>query len=175
MGNPFYRVRQFFRAARAMPLTQQEIERLRAVLNDDALALYQTMPLGDQRHSLNIFDALIAQGYNARPLLQAALLHDVGKRNIGLAHRTGVILLDKISLTALARVASDNAESWRHPFYVSLHHPQIGAELAARVGVEENALALIRAHQEKSHAFTGSDAKQLCEWHDALKALDDVN
>ncbi len=174
-NDPLYRIRQFFHALRAVPLTMQEQERVQTVLNPDAFVLYQTMPLGDQRHSLKIFDALDAQGYRATPLLQAALLHDVAKRNVGLVYRTGVILLKRFAPDALPRVASANEKSWRYPFYVSLHHPVLGAQLAARAGVDELALALMRAHQESAPAFHGAAAAQLTEWHRALKLLDDVN
>jgi HD-like signal output (HDOD) protein len=175
MGDPFYRARQFWRAARAVPLSRQEIERVRTVLNEDALALYQTMPPGDLHHALDIHDALVGQGYTATPLLQAALLHDVAKRQVGLAHRTGVILLNKLSPDALKRAASADTRSWRFPFHVSLHHPEIGAALAAHAGVDERALELIRAHQERTYLFTGEHAAQLREWHALLQALDDVN
>ena len=74
-----YRVRQFLRARNAPPLTVEEKRRVRAILNDAAFELYQTMPLGDQRHALALLDGLTAQGCRARPLLEAALLHDVGK------------------------------------------------------------------------------------------------
>ena len=175
MAHPLYRVRQFFDALRAVPLSKHEMERVRAVLNENAFALYQSMPLGDQRHSLKIFDALCAQGYTAPAILQAALLHDVAKRKVGLVHRTGVILLNRFAPKALPRVASASERSWRYPFYVSLHHPEIGAELAQRAGVPEPALTLIRVHQKKEYAFKGTDAAQLDEWHRALKLLDDVN
>lgn len=175
MSDPLYRVRQFFRAVRAARLTPAEAARVREVLQDDGFALYQTMPPGDQRHSLKIFDALRAAGQDAPPLLQAALLHDVAKRKVGLAYRTGVILLKKFSPGSLEQIASANPHSWRHPFYLSLHHPALGAELAARAGVDAGALALIRAHQEHAPAFSGEDAAQLREWHRALERLDDVN
>lgn len=148
---------------------------MRTVLPPEAAALYQTMPLGDQRHSLKLFDALLTQGYDAHPLLQAALLHDVAKRKVGLGYRTAVILLNKVSPTALRRIATANIRSWRYPFYLSLHHPALGAELAAAVGASDHAVTLIRAHQEQAPLFTGADATALCEWHRALKALDDVN
>ncbi|MBI4670604.1 MAG: hypothetical protein HY741_02915, partial [Chloroflexi bacterium] len=137
-----------------------------------AFALYQTMPLGDQRHALVLLDGLAAQGFRARPVLEAALLHDVAKRSVGLGYRTGVILMNKFSPTALARVARANPNDWRYPFYVSLHHPELGAELAARAGVTEPTLTLIRAHQMTTPAFQDP---LLCEWHRALKTLDDVN
>lgn len=148
---------------------------MRGVLNEDALALYQTMPVGDQRHSLNILNALAARGHTANPLLQAALLHDVAKRDVGLVYRAGVIVLNKISPRAVPLVANGNPRSWRYPFYLALHHPELGAELAARAGIEELALVLIRAHQESSPGFQGPEAARLNAWHDALKALDDVN
>ena len=91
--------------------------------------------VGTPRRSSTSFggNALSARGSNTRPLLQAALLHDVAKREVGLVYRVGVIALNKISPSALPRVASANPRSWRNPFYVSLHHPKMGAELAAPV------------------------------------------
>lgn len=175
MKGLLYRVRQFFHARNAAPLSEAESERVRAVLNREQFALYQTMPLGDQRHSLQIFDGLCAQGYTARPLLQAALLHDVAKRELGLGYRTGVILLNRFSPHALARAASPQPRSWRYPFYISLHHPELGAELAARVGADADALTLIRVHQEKFFPADSAEKTHLREWHDVLKALDDVN
>jgi hypothetical protein len=167
-----YRVQQFVRAVRTPPLNPTEDKRVRDFLGDRAFALYQTMPRGDQRHALNIFDGLLAQGYRDRPLLEAALLHDVAKRNLGLGYRTGVILLNKLSPGALARVARDTPNDWRYPFYVSLHHPEMGAQLAAQAGITEPTLTLIRAHQDPVMPF--QDA-QLRAWQRALKQLDDVN
>lgn len=167
-----YRVQQFVRAVRTPPLNETERARVRDFLGDRAFALYQTMPRGDQRHALNIFDGLVAHGYHDRPLLEAALLHDVAKRNLGLGYRTSVIFLNKLSPDALARVARANPDDWRYPFYVSLHHPEMGAELAACAGVTEPTLTLIRAHQDNTPRF--EDA-QLDAWRRALKQLDDVN
>lgn len=175
MNDPLYRVRQLLRATNAPQLSPQDIERVQSVLNRDALALYQSMPPGDQRHSLVIFDALQEQGYNDRPLLQAALLHDVAKRNVGLAHRTGVVVLNKLSPGALAQWASENPSSWRYPFYLSLHHPELGAELAGCAGAEPEAVELIRSHQAAVPVFQGSNAASLAKWHRALKTLDDMN
>ncbi|HZQ11145.1 MAG TPA: hypothetical protein VFD70_31530 [Anaerolineae bacterium] len=170
-----YRIRQFLGAVKAAPLTPEERERVRVTLDDAAFELYQTMPTGDQRHSLKIYDALLRQGCRARPLLQAALLHDVAKRNVNLAYRMGVVVLNKISPNALACAASTSPKSWRHPFYISLHHPELSAELAARAGVDERALALIRAHQADAPRLKFEEARLLREWHRALQSLDDVN
>ena len=172
MPGLLYRVQQFVRAVRTPPLSPTEAQRAHDFLGDRAFALYQTMPRGDQRHALNIFDALVAQGYRDRPLLEAALLHDVAKRNLGLGYRTGVIFLNRLSSDALARVGRPNPADWRYPFYVSLHHPEMGAELAARAGVTEPTLTLIRAHQSTQAQFQHAP---FSDWQRALKALDDVN
>jgi hypothetical protein len=168
-----YRVRQFFDAARAAPLEDSEIRRIRPVLNDAALELFQSMPPGDRRHSLRIFDELSARGHRARPLLQAALLHDVAKRRVGLAHRTAVILLNALAPALLPRVASASPSSWRYPLHLSLVHPARGAELAARAGVDAAAVELIRHHQDSAPRFSGPNAALLSEWHTTLKSLDD--
>lgn len=175
LRDPLYRVRQFFRAVQAVPLTPPELERIRTVLNDDAFALYQTMPPGDQRHSLSIFDALRAQGHEAPSLLQAALLHDVAKRDVGLVYRTGVILLNKLAPNVLEQVASSQPHSWRYPFYLSLHHPELGAQWAQRAEVHADAVTLIRAHQTSAPGFKGNNSAMFAEWHRALKQLDDVH
>lgn len=170
-----YRVRQFLYAARAQPLQPGEERQVRSILGGDALALFQTMPLGDQRHALEILNGLLAQGITARPPLQAALLHDVAKREIGLGYRTAVVLLTRLSPTALERLASPDPRSVRYPFYLSLHHPERGAELAARAGADPRAVALIRAHQRVDARFDGEDADVMREWHTKLKDLDDRN
>lgn len=175
MSDPLYRVRQLLRAAKAPPLSAQEIERVQTVLNRDALALYQSMPRGDRQHGLAIFDSLRAQGYSDRPLLQAALLHDIAKRSIGLGYRAGVVLLNRMSHDALARCASADPNSWRYPFYLSLHHPELGAEMAAQAGADPDAVELIRYHQQAAPVFHSDHAAALTEWHRALKTLDDMN
>ncbi|OQY83672.1 MAG: hypothetical protein B6D41_16645 [Chloroflexi bacterium UTCFX4] len=167
-----YRARQFWLAVRTAPLAASENARVRACLGERAFALYQTMPRGDQRHALAIFDGLVAQGHCAPPLLQAALLHDVAKRELGLGYRAAVVLLTKFSADGLARAARAQPNDWRYPFYISLHHPRLGAQLAAQADIVEPTLTLIRAHQDALPHF--ADA-QLVEWHRALKVLDDLN
>ncbi|GIL16219.1 MAG: hypothetical protein BroJett039_13920 [Chloroflexota bacterium] len=167
-----YRARQFWLAVRTAPLTPSENARVRACLGERAFALYQTMPRGDQRHALAIFDGLVAQGHSAPPLLQAALLHDVAKRELGLGYRAAVVLLNKFSANGLTRAARAQPNDWRYPFYVSLHHPRLSAQLAAQVGIVEPALTLIRAHQD---ALPQCADAQLDAWQRALKALDDLN
>jgi hypothetical protein len=171
VSGTLYRVRQFFAAVRAQPLDAGELEAVRRYLPPDGVALFQTMRVSDQRHSLTILQELLAQGYDDRPLLQAALLHDVGKTHVGLWHRTVVILLNATSRNWLPHLASANPRSWRYPFYLSLHHPELGAEAVAHAGLDPRAVILIRRHQQPPPAQV--NGTELDRWQRALKALDD--
>ncbi len=172
MAGPLYRVRQLALALQARSLDESETELVQEYLPPAAQELYQQMPLGDQRHGLTILRQLLAQGYRARPLLQAALLHDVAKRRVRLWRRGVVVLLNRFSRQALPRLASADPRSWRYPFYLSLHHPEIGAREAEKARLDPQAVALIRCHQAPlPPGATG----ELSEWQRALKTLDDQN
>lgn len=173
MAGALYRVRQFFAALRARAPDPAELDLARQYLSPGAFELFQTMRVSDQRHSLTIVQGLLAQGYTDLPLLQAALLHDVAKAQLGLGARTVVILLNATSKRLLSRLALANPRSWRYPFYISLHHPELGAEAAAHVGLDPRAVILIRRHQRP--LGTDSDGHELGRWQYALKALDDQN
>lgn len=178
MPGALYRVRQFVSALRARPLQGDDLRLAQAHLPPGALDLFLAMPPGDQRHSLIILRALLAAGYTAEPLLQAALLHDAAKARIDLWHRTMVVLLNSISRGALPRLASPDPKSWRYPFYLSVNHPEIGAGMAERSGADPRAVLLIREHQPGPDSADGAAARlgpELVEWHKALKALDDRN
>lgn len=171
MNRPLYRLRQFFQAARANQLSKSELQFVAQYLPNAGLELFTNMPPGDQRHSLAVARTLIAHAHREKPLLQAALLHDVAKARIGLLYRVLAVLLNAFSQDALARLASADPRSWRHPFYLSLHHPELGARLAARAGLDPRAVALIREHQSPM----GLDRKELAQWQHLLKSVDNQN
>ncbi len=171
MAQPLYRAWQFLAALRARKLSREELKHVSQYLPPMGLALFQSMPTADQRHSLTILQALRAQGYADRPLLQAALLHDVAKAKVGLACRTAVILLNAVDKKLVPRLASPNPRSWRYPFYLSCRHPELGAEAAARAGLDPQAVTLIRRHQSPPD----EQESELARWQLALKALDDRN
>ncbi len=173
MTDPLYRARQFLNALRARPVDGQGLELARRYLPPRAAALFEAMSPADQAHSLAVLQALLDRGYRDRPLLQAALLHDVAKARIGIWHRTAVILLNAVSPDLVRRAASPDEQSWRYPFYLSVHHPALGAELAERAGLDPGAVLLIRRHQDPLPA-DGPDDEQKT-WQKALKAVDDRN
>lgn len=180
MSGPLYRGRQFSAAAFARRLDEDESTLAHKFLPDQAFELFQTMPSGDQRHSLTILQTLLAQGHREPPLLQAALLHDVAKAPVGLWHRTIVILLNAVSKNLLPRLASPAPRSWRYPFHLSLHHPELGAEAAKQVGLDPRAVTLIRRHQlplpvrADGQGLPPSE-REIGEWQRLLKAIDDEN
>jgi hypothetical protein len=174
-----YRARQFWRALLAyiLPLPADELAAAREVLPEAGWSLFWLMPRNDRRHSLGVYRALRAAGYDARPLSQAALLHDCGKTHSGitLLHRVAIVLLRQFRpalLAAWAQGQQPPASRWRYPLWVHAHHPEIGAGRAASAGCELDAALLIRRHQERSPQISDERA---AAWLAALQAADEDN
>ncbi len=153
LGRVYYRVHQFWAAAHA-EVAPPELAVAREILPLPAWPLFAAMPLSDQRHSLNVLHALHAQGYQTpadRDLLAAALLHDVAKAgHVHVWHRVALVLLKlthlgRSLLRWLARPAAPG--HWRYPFYVTVHHPALGAAHARSAGCSDVTAWLIEQHQ----------------------------
>ena len=144
-----YRASQFFRAltARVRP---EEIQVLDRHLTPLQQALFRQMTVNDQRHALDVLETLIRTGYGEPVLLQAALLHDVGKVGAGLRlwHRVSIVLLNAGMPGLLDRLGRDDPGSWRYPFFAHKHHARRGAELARQAGCPPLTATLIRRHHE---------------------------
>ena len=163
-----YRVSQFCRALVAW-VPKRELDLLSEYLTPQQAELFRRMPRSDQRHGLDVFHALRrkqpcnctppgswAQGPRAgqlrhdRDLLAVALLHDVGKSDgrLRLWHRVLIVLMEALRPRLLDRLAQEEPGSWRYPFFVHQHHPELGAELAQEAGCSPTTVELIRRHQE---------------------------
>ena len=180
-GVPRYRVLQFQKAVGASlaPLTPAEEMKVRAVLPDRAWLLFAAMPRVDQRHSMEVWRTLSAQGRDAPALTQAALLHDCAKHRGGitLAHRVAVVLLRAFRPELVATWAEAPAPGpggWRQPFWAHAHHPELSAALAEAAGCDPIAVALIRRHQVVSRPDDTDDAS-MYGLLAALQAADDDN
>jgi hypothetical protein len=142
-------------------------------------ALFVRMPRPYQWHALNVARRLLAQGQRDPILLQAALLHDVGKwdpatgRRVRLLPRIATVLLRRApgGPRLLHRIGSGppSAGSWRYPWYLQGHHPALGAALAARHGARPEVVALIRYHEAAATALDPEQQVRLS----ALQAADE--
>ena len=146
-----YRVRQFAMrlVARFRTIDDQPA---RGVLSPSALELFASMPRGDQAHALCVLRELGRQELVEGPLAQAALLHDVGKAGAGLTlvHRSIIVLLQTISGSLVEDLADPDPTSWRHPFYVHLHHADIGARRCQDAGCAQQVIDMVRLHETRS-------------------------
>jgi hypothetical protein len=176
-----YRSRQFFLALGAglTPLTQRERSAAWEHLPEPARCLFDAMPPADQRHSLKVMAALRDAEADHPALLQAALLHDCakGEGHIRIWHRVALVLLKAFWPALATRWAGGSTPirtDWRYPMWAHLQHPRRGAELAAAVGCDPQAVTLIRRHQEPPAMRKGDDSS-LDELLAALQAADDDN
>lgn len=133
------------------------------------------MQLGEQAHSIQIFQALREQGASHPDLLTAALLHDVGKILYPLNpwERALIVLFKKIFPKQVIAWGRGDPSGWRRPFVVSEQHPAWGASLVAEAGAPAQVIKLIARHQQK----TVHETKQAITLEDQLlsqlQVLDD--
>ena len=184
-----YRVAQFFSALKAylpgwagglrgVGLTGDDASLVNAILDTPARqALFERMPPNDQRHAIAVIRTLKQAGYDQPELMQAGLLHDVGK-SLGqpIGHRVLIVLLEAFYPELLHRLSTspvsvDQVGWWRRPFVVHAQHPAIGAAWARAAGCESGAVELILRHQESLESDPGPDRRFLA----ALQWADDLN
>jgi hypothetical protein len=84
-------------------------------------------------------------------VLQAALLHDVGKTAVAasLWMRVLMVLLERLVPGWLERVGQEGGDGWRRHVLAYQRHAEIGAELAAQAGSSPLTVSLIRRHHHQ--------------------------
>lgn len=143
-----------------------EAELARRILPRSAWEVFARMPVADRRHGLDVARRLMVSGHDDRDLLAAALLHDAAKgRRMRLWHRVGGVLLEAFAPRLLARLASTDPRSWRHPFHLYLHHAPMSADAALAAGCPPRVAAFIR----------GTSAAPDASLADALRAADEAS
>lgn len=139
---------------------------VRRILPSGGVSLFESMPVADRRHGLDVAERLLRGGHDDPDLLGAALLHDAAKgHRMRLWHRVAGVLLEAFAPSVLRRLASPDPRSWRHPFHLYLHHAPMSAEMALAAGCSTRLGAFIRGEAE-----TDGDARLL----GALGVADDA-
>jgi hypothetical protein len=115
------------------------------ILPPSAWAVFDSMPVADQRHGLDVATRLLARGVDDADVLAAALLHDAAKGSrLRVWHRVGGVLLAAAAPGALRRLASPDPSSGGYVWHVFLHHADLSAERARGAGLSERTAAFIR-------------------------------
>jgi hypothetical protein len=176
-----YRARQFFgaRAARIDPADRAAIFQA-AQLPPPLAALFERMPVSYQWHALNVARHLQAAGHSDPLLLQAALLHDMGKwdpasnRQVTLFVRVAIVPLITLpgGRTLLRRLSEHEpaARSPRFPWYLQVNHARRSAALAAQGGAAREVVELIRYHDHPPPPLSPAQRARLA----ALRTADDA-
>ncbi len=116
------------------------------------MELFLQQQPGEQLHSLEIYDQLVAQGDQSPDLWVAALLHDSGKSRYPLTamERAIVVIGQSLSPALAQQWGTGSARGWKRPFVVAVQHPAWGAEMALAAGASPLTVRLIRRHQDRS-------------------------
>jgi hypothetical protein len=171
MGGALHLVRRFFGSLRPGGPSALDREWAEGQLLASEVALWSRMPAPDRRHSVGVArEVERSLGVEAtRPVLAAALLHDVGKVESGL--RT----YGRVVATLSAKVAGhDMAHRWvkqrGYARRVGLYllHPDLGGDLLELAGSHPLTVAWARQHHLPPEEWTLDPDVAA-----ALKAADD--
>lgn len=173
----FLRARQFVRSTQARPLDAPELDYLQRVLTPAQFSLFKALPLYEQRHALNVCRTLAGAGFGYDlDLLQASLLHDLGKFDPATGQAIPVWV--KVANVAAGKMAGPLYRNWRerqnralpgdwrYYFWLQAAHEAKGAAIAVEAGGGPRVAALIG--ECKKLRQQGDRAALALEWADDL-------
>ncbi len=155
-----YRLRQFWQALRSKP-DAKEVQMAYEILSPPQMNIFIQMQPGEQAHSLAVMKSLINEknglsDQEHQALLEAALLHDVGKSRypLRLWERVVIVLGKALFPDQSKQWGRGEPRGWRRAFVVSEKHAEWGAAMATEAGSSALAVDLIRYHQTFAHLET---------------------
>lgn len=127
----FHLARRFLGYVTSNPPTSDELDAVRTQLSDELFDLFIMMNPQDQRHAVDV-----AHRVEDVSLVEAALLHDVGKSasHVGALGRSFATMADAISIPV--------SGSWD----LYLDHGEIGASMLETAGADTITIAFARFH-----------------------------
>jgi hypothetical protein len=157
VGSTSHLVKRFFGSLRPGGPGEHAEAWVAARLLPAELAIWRRMSGPDRRHAVGVAERVErALGHEAtRPVLAAALLHDVGKVESGLGTYGRVVA----TLSAKAG-GHEMADVWRKQRGVArkvglyLHHDEIGGDLLELAGSDPLTVAWAREHHLPEAAWT---------------------
>jgi len=157
VAGPLHLVRRFLGSLSPRPLRDADGEWVRSLLGPGEQALWERMPLADRKHAAGVArDVAGRLGPDAtRPVLAAALLHDVGKvdARLGTAGRVAATLIGRRQGAAWEARAG-----WRGRVGRYLRHDAIGAELLEEAGADPLTVAWAREHHRPESDWSVPEA-----------------
>lgn len=139
-----HRLRQFVGALRPHVAVAERINAYRHLAAAQQ-RLFESMMLRDQQHGIEVYRRVrAAASAEDSALFAAALLHDCGKGDVRQWQRVAYVLLAAIAPALLPRIESEHGAEWRQAFHRLLHHPALGADLAAAASADADVVRMIR-------------------------------
>lgn len=161
---PRHRVRRFFSSLSGSAPSEEDGAWAQGWLSDREVAAFAKMAAVDRRHSIAVARAVVANldrvgltadAPDARWIVAAALLHDVGKSVAGL----GVYWRSVATLSGWVG-GHDMAASWAdtrgftRKVGLYLQYPQLGADVLVMAGSDERVAAWAAQHHEPEERWT---------------------
>ena len=144
-----YRIRQFWLAWRAEPLTEEALAPARSILSAKQMQLFTRLQPSEQIHALRVLETVQQWGETDTDLQTAALLHDIGKARapLKLWERVVIVLGKALFRERVKQWGRGQPQGLLRPFVIAEQHPVWGGEMALEVGASPLAVSLIRRHQ----------------------------
>jgi hypothetical protein len=162
MRELLYRARQFIHAVTAQVSTE-ELDLVQSLLPKPLYQLYRALPTSDQAHSLRVLRLLMEDGLDQTNLLQAALLHDLGKGRYPLRiwERIWVVVAGWLFPASRHTWGDLEPHGLKRALLVEARHASWGAEMIAASGGDEQLQRLIRFHSDLPEQVPTEDRELL--------------